>query len=1289
MTEVADYEYEEVVVEEEVEYEYEEVEILETDDPDNAEAVDYGYNNNNNDGDDANPDYGYGDNVDYGYGDSAEQDYGYNDTAAADHQDYGYGDSAPDSSAAYGYGDPPPTASSPVNYGYGDAVPATPSPPAAAVTTTTKGRKKGRRNSIGAAPTQTATPTSSSSPGKKGRAIRRSSLGGQANTAATEAAAAQITPLAAGRGQFRQSLAKKTTTTKSPKTPKTKKKKAGAGLASLMQSSGPDVDNPMGSPKERRRAKGRRLSMFAFAGQEDDQVGQFSGPPGSAEKSVSEQSQQSSSSKRSSASKRGGGGRKMSNLHNQHNYGSIMGKNDSNHGGPPSDDDMLSSFLKGGGMPGGGIVGSGGEPATKKGNRRLSMMAFAGGEEVVQEEEKLDPGLQQQLVAQKPTTLSKRSATTTGASRRAKPQSQQQMQQGRRGLQRSNSSDNLPASAILAGGGAYNSNSRGGVNAAPAFASPRRTGRRASIGGANPANTQEKSFVTTTATSKPTSTTPAQAAAAKKAMMMQQAQQHKSMSNVEARKSSSSLTKPAAIKTRAKSGPMNKAVMQAAASAQFKSSSSQQQQQLQQQRTATEMRQSLNKAAMQTTSSGQVRSSQSQQQQQQSHMGRGKFATTQQQLNKALSQSEHGGGVSRNPSGYSKGSGASKGRHVHIKAGGPTVLTSQSMHGGTSGASAASAKKPTGVLRSKNSKSQQQPSIAEQSASRQTGESSHAAGSDEELQQYMQNKEERQAGGTTATTGESTNLLSRPGKSPDPSSAASSASSASSSVSAKDTAAAAMATGVPSTNNMSLLYFLARCCDWEGVMDEVQVNHRDAKVVSEKDGTTALHLAVMSRTNPMMRDGMAGAPAPLNVIEELVKACPEACIIRCTKKRYTPLHYACVVADDKYDMEDCCQIVEVLLKHSPHAPFVFTDDGFSALDVHILSYSQLHKHKEEVYSGARSSTGVVRTLLAGEPSLADARVYRNKIRGPLELLYRCNIDEFKEAAEFEELAALEGDTSDAKRKELLEKFGSVASILSDWWAWKWSLLLLKFASISAGQEVVPFNAVQAAARLVGCPLPILALAVTIMPEQVTQRDPTGDIYNLPLHEVCGWRADMENVAGDPFIATRKFKAMRLLLEQYPEAARMTNNCGETPLQLAVETCTPWHGGLETLVEACPKALKFPRKLRITDNGLSLSVAHHSAIDSVGTVDSDEADPLEDIENMYPFLVSAVLGGVSKNKRRPPVSYTDDMATEHYQNLDRKSLQAIRAVFGLLRARPEVMEKYRKLVTSEMKKKKKK
>ena len=292
------------------------------------------------------------------------------------------------------------------------------------------------------------------------------------------------------------------------------------------------------------------------------------------------------------------------------------------------------------------------------------------------------------------------------------------------------------------------------------------------------------------------------------------------------------------------------------------------------------------------------------------------------------------------------------------------------------------------------------------------------------------------------------------------------------------------------------LYEYARNCQWDDVTRELQESPRDAKCVGEKDGTTALHLAVMSRSNPMMRDGKMGEeyqPAPLSLVDQLIQACPEAAIIRCARKRYTPLSYACLVADRGYSMDDAAEMVEILLKHAPDSAFVFTDDGFSALDVHILSYSRFHKQKEEVYSGGRTSTVVLRTLLAQQPSLAEARVYRNKIRGPIELLYRCNTQEFRDALE-EETGLVDDAVLIAKKKK--QRFGSVMSVLTDWWAWKWALVLLKFASLPGNKPGTMFQAVHAAARMVGCPLPIIALAVNTFPLQVTERDPRNDLYNV-------------------------------------------------------------------------------------------------------------------------------------------------------------------------------------------------
>jgi len=483
---------------------------------------------------------------------------------------------------------------------------------------------------------------------------------------------------------------------------------------------------------------------------------------------------------------------------------------------------------------------------------------------------------------------------------------------------------------------------------------------------------------------------------------------------------------------------------------------------------------------------------------------------------------------------------------------------------------------------------------------------------------------------------------------------------------------------------LTRLYEHARNCEWEDVLRECQENPRDAKCVCEKDGTTALHLAVMSRSNPMTNEGGGHSnykPAPRLVIEALLVACPEAAIIRCAIKKYTPLTYACLVVDKAYDMDNASDLIVTILRHAPHSSYVFTDDGFSALDVHILSYSRLHRQKEEVYSGGRTSTVVLLTLLQEKPFLADARTYRNKIRGPVELLYRCNMDEFKEATE-------NGASRDATMTGG-GRMGSMASTLSDWWAWKWTLLLLKYAASNEGETGTAFSAVQAAARLVGCPIPILSLAIGMFPKQVEARDPRNDLYNMPLHEVASWRCDSEIISGDPFVIRRKAKAIELLLEEYPEAVRTTNNMGETPLQLAIESCTPWDGGLELLVKACPKALKFPRKLRpVSDvNKTALSTALPSDIDSVacGEDDSDDDEDADQpysrqvraVEGMYPFLVAAVLSRVPDGKRKDPsFLFADQSPEEHAKNLAKKDLQSIRSIYGLLRAKPDVLNRYR-------------
>ena len=473
----------------------------------------------------------------------------------------------------------------------------------------------------------------------------------------------------------------------------------------------------------------------------------------------------------------------------------------------------------------------------------------------------------------------------------------------------------------------------------------------------------------------------------------------------------------------------------------------------------------------------------------------------------------------------------------------------------------------------------------------------------------------------------------------------------------------------PPPQKLTKLYDYARRGNWDLVVAESRQHPRDAKCVNEKDGTTALHLAVMSRTNPAIRDGKRAGykPAPRKVIKELLKACPEAAIIRCSVKKYTPLAYACLVCDREYDMEDAVEILRIILDYAPQSIYVFTDDGFSPLDVHILSYSRINKQRQEVPSGNRSSTVVLRALLAQAPFLADARTYGNKIRGPLELLYRCNLDEFKQA----------GDADDHMNSPDKRMASTVASTLSDWWAWKWALLLLKFGALDPNDRDAPFCAVKAAARHIGCPIPILNLAIQMYPDQVKERDPRDDLYNLPLHQVASWRCDKEIVSGDPFVVRRKARAIEQLLEEYPEAARTTNNMGETALQLAIEACTPWEAGLEKLVRACPKALKFPRKLRkvTDDNNNALSRTLHSDNASYFG-DDDEDDAVQAIEGMYPFMIAAIFGKISNDrKREPSFLFANETAEDHRQSLVKKELESVRTIYGLLRARPDALQRY--------------
>eukprot|EP00540_Astrosyne_radiata_P022918 CAMPEP_0116853536 /NCGR_PEP_ID=MMETSP0418-20121206/17973_1 /TAXON_ID=1158023 /ORGANISM="Astrosyne radiata, Strain 13vi08-1A" /LENGTH=770 /DNA_ID=CAMNT_0004485961 /DNA_START=208 /DNA_END=2517 /DNA_ORIENTATION=- len=99
---------------------------------------------------------------------------------------------------------------------------------------------------------------------------------------------------------------------------------------------------------------------------------------------------------------------------------------------------------------------------------------------------------------------------------------------------------------------------------------------------------------------------------------------------------------------------------------------------------------------------------------------------------------------------------------------------------------------------------------------------------------------------------------------------------------------------------------------WSQVASRCGTHAAEARYVHKSDGTTALHLAIISRArhagcyavtsefeHQKVRDlwdqGTSDSPAPLSVIRALVSAGPSAARQRCLKMGYTPLAYACLV----------------------------------------------------------------------------------------------------------------------------------------------------------------------------------------------------------------------------------------------------------------------------------------------------------------------------------------------------------------------------------------------------------
>jgi hypothetical protein len=433
---------------------------------------------------------------------------------------------------------------------------------------------------------------------------------------------------------------------------------------------------------------------------------------------------------------------------------------------------------------------------------------------------------------------------------------------------------------------------------------------------------------------------------------------------------------------------------------------------------------------------------------------------------------------------------------------------------------------------------------------------------------------------------------------------------------------------------MTDLYRKAWEHQWESVASILSKYPEEARCIHE-DGTTALHLAIMSRTGYVINEDVVQRKASLGLVEELLKAYPEAATTVCSTNTYSPLAYACLVVAKDCDLVDEEAMVRLLLRYSPECTKVTTSGSLSALDIHIVSYSQKHQDivEEDSLSG-RTTTGVLRALLEHDPSLARVRISRDQVSGAVELLYRSNANAFLEVVSLDDIKNKRKPNGRRNSKESK----AIISEITKWWVWKWVILLLKYGTLPHKKRGARFFALQAAAGLVGCPVPVLTLAMNAFPDQVRLVDEMyGDDGNLPLHEVCAWPCEYDCTSTDPVISSRKGMAIAGLLQEFPDAAQTSNRHLQTPLELAVSSGTTWDIGVRKLCRAFPEAVCIQSKRT----------------------------------ELFPFMTAAVAAGEISSHQQPLPSSKRSLMT-HIKNLAKQDLQSVRTIYGLLRANPLVL-----------------
>lgn len=353
------------------------------------------------------------------------------------------------------------------------------------------------------------------------------------------------------------------------------------------------------------------------------------------------------------------------------------------------------------------------------------------------------------------------------------------------------------------------------------------------------------------------------------------------------------------------------------------------------------------------------------------------------------------------------------------------------------------------------------------------------------------------------------------------------------------------------------LYMLVEEQNWSMVMQRASSHPEEADYIDPNSKCCALHAAVIGRetSNPGGRMSAIGA---------LLMANPDSGVLTNEENGFTPLHYACLIEDDSPNsLEEEHAVVRLLLEHCAKAANVLSREGYAPLDVHIIAMSRLKRRgdmgtfrRAKKSQKAAAATAIMKALLDEDLNGGLAR--------PLDLLFECN-----SLAVLEQVALEEAQASSSKlraRRQARSTGGSVASAYSsgstnftNFWVWEWALILLKSEhnrKFRHYKPIPPFNVMHTAAQVKDCPLPFLMLSMRAFPNQV--RAPDAFTGNLPLHTVAGWETS------DPSSISRKSMALSALVSEYPQATKVRNKSGKTPLSLALETGTSWDNGVRRL-----------------------------------------------------------------------------------------------------------------------------